>query len=252
MDITGTSHVYYLSPTYLLIIVVLMGFIYQLIRNQEYKNTLLSSTIIGIIITLLLVPLDNLMYFFLQIGTFIALVILGGFLAVGLKKLRITNETENFYELPKNELESNMQWWFGKSPRNQTIAICSTSALGIILIISTTCLLTPVENSVLLGLDFNPSNGFVNADYTDNREMIVFVANNTTQCVINGSSEINATVKITSSDLGIHNQKIPLDVGNRFIYKLNIPENVSTIKITLNATKSRKKDKSINFFIKKQ
>ncbi|NYB51595.1 MAG: hypothetical protein HVN35_03380 [Methanobacteriaceae archaeon] len=38
MDITGTSQVYYLSPAYLLIIVVLVGFIYHLIRNQNIKT----------------------------------------------------------------------------------------------------------------------------------------------------------------------------------------------------------------------
>ncbi|NYB51596.1 MAG: hypothetical protein HVN35_03385 [Methanobacteriaceae archaeon] len=185
-------------------------------------------------------------------GKFIALVILGGFLAVGLKKLRITNETEDFHELPENESEDHRKWWSGLSPRNQTIAICSASLLSIILIISVICLLTPVENSTLLGLNFNPSNGFVNADYTDSGEMIVCIANNTTQCLINGSSEVNATVTITSSDLGIYNQTIPLDAENNFAYNINIPKNVSIIKITLYATKSAKKDRYINFFIKKQ
>jgi len=92
----------------------------------------------------------------------------------------------------------------------------------------------------------------VNADYTDNGEMIVFVDYNTNQCVLNGSSEVNATVRITSSDLGIYNQTIPLDAENKYAYNLNIPSNVSIIKITLNATKPGKKDRSINFFIKKQ
>ncbi|MDI6817830.1 MAG: hypothetical protein QMC87_00635 [Methanothermobacter thermautotrophicus] len=252
MDITVTTRAYYLSPAYLLIIVVSVGFIYQLIRNQEYKNTLLSSTIIGIIITLLLVPLDNLMYFFFHMGKFVALVILGGFLAVGFKKLRIMKETENFYAFLENESEGHRKWWSSESPRSQAIAICSASLLGIVLIISTVCLLNPAESSVLLGLNFDPSNGFVNAGYTDNGEMIVFVANNTTQCILNGSSEVNATVRISSSDLGIYNQEIPLDTRNRFIYKLKIPKNVSIIKITLNATKSGKKNRSIKFFIKKQ
>jgi len=251
MDITVTTHAYYLSPAYLLVIVVLVGFIYQLIRNKEYKNTLLSSTIIGTIITLLLVPLDNLMYFFLQIGKFVALVILGGFLAVGLKKLR-TNETEDFYELPENESKDQRKRWSGQSPKTQTIAICSASVLCIVLIISTVCFLTPVENSVLLGLDFNPSNGFINANYTDNGEMIVFVANNTTQCVLEGSSEAGATVTITSGDLGIYNQTIPLDAENKYAYNLNIPSNVSIIKVTLEATKPGKENRSISFFIKKE
>lgn len=252
MDFTGTSQVYYLSPAYLLIIVVLTGFIYHLIRSHEYKNTLISSSIIGIIFTVILVPFDDLMYFFLQMGMFVALVIFGGFIAIGFKKLRVMNETENIYELLENESEGHRKWWSDQSPRNQTITIFSVSLLGIVLIISAVCLLTPSENSVLIGLDFDPSNGFVNANYADNGEMIVFVANNTTRCALNGSSEVNATVKITSSDLGIYNQEIPLDARNRFIYKLEIPKNVSIIKIALNATKSGKKDRSINFFVKKQ
>ncbi len=251
MDITGSTQFFYISPVYLLIITTLIGFIYHFIRNQEYKNTLLSSTIIGIILTILFVPLDDLIYLFLQIGIFVVLVILGGFLAVGFKKLRIINETENFHDFLENKSKGHRKSWSSRSPRNQTITICSASLLCIVLIISTIYLLTPVENSVLLGLDFDPSNGFINANYTDNGEMIVFIANNTTQCVITGSSEVNATVKITSSDLRIYNQDIPLDGKNRFIYKLDIPENISNIKITLNATKSGKKDRSINFFIKR-
>ncbi len=162
-----TTHAYYLSPAYLLIIVVLIGFIYHLIRNQEYKNTILSSTIIGIIITLLLVPVDNLMYFFLRMGMFVALVMFGGFLAVGFKKLKIMNEMESFYELPENGSEGHRKWWSGQSPRSQTITICSVSLVGIALIIGAVCFLTPAENPILLDLEFTPSNGFINANYTE-------------------------------------------------------------------------------------
>lgn len=250
MDIIGTSQVYYVSPAYILVIVVLVGFIYQLIRNQEYKNTLLSSTIIGIIITLLLVPLDNLMYFFLQMGKFIALVILGGFLAVGFKKLR-TNETENFHELPENELESNMQWWSDQSSRSQTIAIFSVSLLGIILIISTVCFLDPIENSVELEIHSIPDD-LIGMNYTDNGESIFFISKNSTKYDLIGSSEACASVTITSGDLGIYNQTIPLDAENKYAYNLNIPSNVSIIKVTLEATKPGKENRYISFFIKKE
>jgi Ca2+/Na+ antiporter len=251
MDITGSSNVYYLSPAYLLIIVVLIGFIYHLIRNQEYKNTILSSTIIGIIFSVILVPIDDLMYFLLRMGMFVVLVIFGGFLAVGFKKLRIMNETENFYEL-ENKLEGHRKWWSDQSHKSQTITICITSLLGIVLIISAVCLLTPVENPVQLDLEFTPSNGFINANYTDDGEMIVFIANNTTQCVLTGSSEANATVTITSNDLGMYNQTVPLDPDGNFAYNLDIPQNVSIIKISLEATKPGKDNRSITFFIKKQ
>lgn len=250
MDIIVT-HTYYLSPAYLLIIVVLVGFIYQLIRNQEYKNTFLSSIIIGIIFTFLLVPLDNLMYFFLQMGKFVALVILGGFLAVGFKKLKIMNETENFYGIPKNESEDHNKFWSGLSPINQTIVICSASLLVIVLIISAVCFLDPIENPVELKIHSIPD-GLEDMTYNDNGEVIFIIAKNSTQYALEGSSESDATVTITSSDLGIYNQTIPLDAENNYTYNLKIPSNVSIIKVTLEATKAGKKDKSINFFIKKQ
>lgn len=249
MDVV-TTHAYYLSPAYLLIIVVLVGFIYQLIRNQEYKKTLLSSTIIGIIFSLVLVPFDNLMYFFLQMGKFVALVILGGFLAVGFKKLRITNETENFYELTENESEDQGKWWSGQSPRSQTIAICSASLLGIVLIISTVCLLDSIENSVELEIHSIPD-GLIDMNYTDNGESIFIIAKNSTHYALKGSSEAGATVTITSGDLGIYNQTMPLDAENKYAYNLNIPSNVSIIKVTLEATKTGKENSCISFFIKK-
>lgn len=251
MDITVTTHVYYLSPAYLLIIVVLVGFIYQLIRNQEYKNTLLSSTIIGIIITLLLVPFTDLVYFFLRMGIFVVLVLLGGFLAVGFKKLRMINEMETFHELTENESEDQRKWWSGQSPRSQSIIICSASLLSIILIINTICFLDPIENSVELEIHSIPD-GLKDMNYTDNGETIFIIAKNSTQYALKGSSEAGAIVTITSGDLGIYNQTLPLDAENKYAYNLNIPSNVSNIKITLEATKPEKKDKTINFFIKKQ
>jgi hypothetical protein len=235
---------------YFLLFVVLIGFAYHLIRNKEYKDTLLASVIIGLIFGLILVPVDDLLLYFLTYGKFIALVILGGFLAVGFKKLIKNSAIERSSETPGTPSKGYKKWWDKQNPRVQAITICIASLLGIALVISAVYLLTPLENPVLLGLEFTPSNGFINVNYTDEGDMIVFVANNTTQYVLEGSSEANATLKITSNDLGIYDQNIPLDAENRFTYKLDLPENFSSIEVTLNATKSGKDDRNITFFIK--
>jgi len=89
-------------------------------------------------------------------------------------------------------------------------------------------------------------------NYTDNGESIFIVAENSTQYALEGSSEADATVTITSDDLGIYNQTLPLDAENKYAYNLNIPSNVSIIKITLEATKPGKDNRYITFFIKKR
>lgn len=87
MNVTGSVHYYTLSPVYMLLFLVLVGFIYHLIRNNEYKDTLLASIIIGFIFSLLVNPATNLPSFLKWTLIIIILVISGGLLAVGLKKL---------------------------------------------------------------------------------------------------------------------------------------------------------------------
>lgn len=53
---------------YFLLFIVLIGFAYHLIRNKEYKDTLLASVIIGLIFGLILVPVDDLLLYFLTYG----------------------------------------------------------------------------------------------------------------------------------------------------------------------------------------
>jgi hypothetical protein len=250
MDFTGTTNVYYLSPAYLLILLVFIGFLYHLIRNREYKNTLPASIIIGIILGLVFNSGGSLRFLLVETLIFIVLVILGGFLAVGFKKLRITNETENFNEL-ENELEGHKKWWTDKTPKIQAMTIIGACLVCLILIIGTISLFNPVENSVEFEIHTIPD-GLEDMNYTDNGESIFIVAENSTQYALEGSSEADATVTITSDDLGIYNQTLPLDAENKYAYNLNIPSNVSIIKITLEATKPGKDNRYITFFIKKR
>jgi len=235
---------------YFLIFLVLIGFLYHLIRNREYKNTLPASIIIGIILGLVFNSAGSLRFFLVETLIFIVLVTLGGFLAVGFKKLRITNETENFNEL-ENELEGHKKWWNNKTPKIQAITIIGACLVCFILITGTICLFNPVENSVEFEIHTIPDD-LEDMNYTDNGEAIFIVAKNSTQYALEGSSEAGATVTITSDDLGIYNQTILLDAENKYAYNLNIPSNVSIIKITLEATKPGKDNRYITFFIKKQ
>lgn len=254
MEVIGSSQVYYLSQVYIILFLVLVGFIYHLIRNKEYKNTLLASIIIGVILGLLLNSAKTLIYFLGETSIFIVLIILGGFLAVGLKKLVNNNDVmEESHESPS---KSYRKWWDKQSPRGQAIIIIGACLLCIILITCTSCLLNPVENPVDLSVDLPFSNQTLNQKEQEEAAnkgiTLIFISNNTTEYTLKGSSEAGATVKITSSDLGIYNQTVPLDTDGNFAFKLDIPQNVSIIKIILEATKPGKDNSFYNLTIKKQ
>jgi len=89
MEFTGSASYYYFSPVYGLVFFFLIGFIYHLIRNNEYKDTLPASIIIGFIIALLAASatwFDDLIILWWNLAIII-LVIMGGWAAVAMKKL---------------------------------------------------------------------------------------------------------------------------------------------------------------------
>jgi hypothetical protein len=251
MGAIESSQVYYLSQAYIILFLVLVGFIYHLIRNKEYKNTLPASIIIGIILGLLLNSAKSLTFFLGETLIFIVLISLGGFLAVGLKKVMNSNATEKPYET-SGTLPSYKKWWNTQSLRNQAIIIISVCLLCIVLITSTSLILNPVKNPVQLSLNLPFLNQTEADEALKEGTNILIISNNTTQYTLNGSSEAGATIKITSNDLGIYNQTIPLDAEGNFAYNLNIPQNVTIIKITLEATKPGKETSFFNLTIKKQ
>jgi uncharacterized membrane protein len=252
---TLSYQAYYLSPAYFLLFMVLVGFIYHLIRNKEYKNTLPASVIIGIIFGLVFNSGDTPLFFLERTLLFIILIVIGGFIAVGLKKLKDNNVAEKQKVPPKTSSKGYRKWWNNQNPKIQAAIVTGFCLLCLTLIIGIFCLLNPVENPVQLSVDLPLSNQLVNQTEADKAMeegiTLIFISNNTTQYTLNGSSEAGATVKITSSDLGIYNQIVPLDAEGNFAYNLNIPQNVSIIKISLEAAKSGKEDSFFNLTIKK-
>jgi hypothetical protein len=254
---TTTTTTSGISPTLTIILLVFavailisVSFIYHLIRNNEYKGTLRASIIIGLIISLLSIlrgdmNFNSLLYNLITIQwtlfIFIS-VIIGGFIAVGLKKLSNKNLMKEFQESPPEKRSGDStKWWDKQSPKTQAITVLSACLLCLILLISAMYLLTPFEGQVKLGI-IQP----LYKNQTEAEEAmaegtnVIFISNNTTQYTLNGVSEAGATVKITSSDLGIYNQTIPLDADGNFACNLNIPPDDTKIKIKLEATKAWK------------
>lgn len=134
MIVTGSEHYYYMSPIYALIFFVLVGFIYHLIRNDHYKNTLPASIIIGFIIDMVVNPANGVLKFLEVTLLIISLVIVGGFLAVGMKKLMRNNVVE-YSEFSSGKPLKSQKWWDKQSPKGQAVMVVAASLLCIIVII---------------------------------------------------------------------------------------------------------------------
>jgi len=77
---------YTISYFYLLGFFASIGFVYHIIRTKEYKDTLLASVIIGCILGLVFNS-TNLLEWTERILAAIIVILIGGFVAVGLKKV---------------------------------------------------------------------------------------------------------------------------------------------------------------------
>jgi len=253
MAITTSIEVHILSPVYFLLFLVFVGLLYHLIRNKEYKDTLLASIIIGLIFGLIFNTSSDLVKTVIGDIIFIILVIIGGFLSVALKKIK-NNSTagQNDNSTPKKPLKSQ-NWWNNKSPKFQAILIIVVCLFSVILITSVYSLSNPVNDPVQLNLHYEPSVNEINLEDTLKEKYgnVIVISNNTTKFIFSGSSEPNATVKITVNELGIYNQTVQLDPNSNFAYNLSIPQSISQIEIAVEATKPGKDNTVVTLYLKR-
>ncbi len=177
--ITTSTEVHIISPVYFLLFLVLVGFIYHLIRNREYKDTLLASIIIGFLFGLIFNTSFDLLKTLKGYLIFIILVIIGGFLAVSLKKL-IKNNT---IETPETPSKSYRKWWDKQGPRVQAIIVMGICLLSLILITSTYYPSNSVEEQVQLSLDTPLLNEITLEDIHNKGGMVLVMSNNTIEYI---------------------------------------------------------------------
>lgn len=249
MEITGSGTVNYLSPIYILIFFILVGFVYHLIRNKEYKNTLIASIIIRIILGLLINSVNNWISLLKWILIVIGLVIIGGFLAVAVKKL-MNKDTAEFN--PQKPSKSYRKWWDKQTPKGQAIMVICVCLFGLILIIGTISILNPAKDPVQLSINLLSSeNKWGGVPQNNEDGTVLVISNDTREFILKGSSEPNATIRITASDLSIYNQTLQLDPDGNFAYNLSIPQNVTLIKIIVEATKLGKENSIVTLTLKR-
>lgn len=158
-----------------------------------------------------------------------------------LKQVRGPKKPVNKQASPEKKIK---EWWIKQNSGVKIISIAGVCCIGLLLIIAVAGLLTPDKNLTELQLKNVTSDGAGEA-YT-------YVSSNATEYEINGSTEANATVTVSSDVLNKKNESVPIDANNKFSYKINIPSNVSEFKVKFDASKTGKNDSYIILTVKKQ
>lgn len=130
-----------------------------------------------------------------------------------LKDLNVVNDTKS-----TNIIESFNNWWNGQSTNGKAITGILAFCIGMFLLIIVVGALAPESTA----LSVNNSNAQIDE--------------NTTEFIINGTTEKNAKVYISSSDLNLTNVEIAVDnkTGN-FQYKLVMPVDITDINVKVSA-----------------
>ena len=143
----------------------------------------------------------------------------------GHKLESINNITEN----PKEKLKD---WWDKKSKTNKSLTGVGGCCAGIILFIVLMCLIFPVTS--------------ISVDLTH-----VQIDNQTTEYVIQGTAEPNATVKITAPLLNLNDAVVNVDSNGSFSYTVSIPINVTDVDINITAKSPKKSQNGVEVNIQR-
>lgn len=135
----------------------------------------------------------------------------------------------------KNQLE---KYW-NKQSSGSKVAIGIFCILGILLIVGIVSSASSDRNLTKFQIYNVTSDGVINID------------NTSTEYVIHGLTEENATINITSQDLNITKQTIPLNANNSFDYTINIPITINEANITFEGSKPGKTNSELEVTIKR-
>lgn len=121
-----------------------------------------------------------------------------------------------------NKLSS---WWNNRSKKGKAVTGFMSCCFGVFLFLFLVALLNPITALTI-----------------ENQN--IQIDDKTTEVVIKGTSEANATVNITAADLNITEALVNVDPTGKFEYKLKIPIETTETKVTV---KSQVKGKSDNY-----
>ena len=123
-------------------------------------------------------------------------------------------------------------WWKKRTGNEKALTAIGACCLGIIIIIMAVALTAPETTN----LSILPTNAQID--------------DKTTEYIINGTSEPNATINIAASSLNLNNN-ITTDANGSFAYKVEIPIEVTGLDVSVKASKPNKLDKSITIKIQR-
>jgi len=157
--------------------------------------------------------------------------------------------------LKQNNIQKNVQsskfanifdqikdFWKGQNTKGKAVTGVAVCCLGVILF--------GVIGGALFP-DKSISIGFNNATYDSLGAYHVDIDNSTTEYIISGYTENGSNLTVSSTNLNISTKRVNLTSGNTFTYKVKIPKNVTSAKVSFEAVKSGKENTSVELTIKR-
>ena len=141
----------------------------------------------------------------------------------------MTESDENTNENTKTKFKV---WWNKKGKYNKIVTGAVSCCVGAFILFMILMALFPVTA--------------ISVDPTE-----VQIDNQTTEYTIHGTSEPNATVKITSPVLNLKDKVINVDSNGNFSYKINIPINVTEADVNITAKAPKKSQYGIKINIQR-
>lgn len=129
-------------------------------------------------------------------------------------------------------IKGTKNWWNQRTSNEKGLTAISACCLGLILIVMIAAFMAPESTNLSI-----PT---ANAQIDDK----------TTEYIINGTAEPNATIKLSSTGLNF-NDNITSDINGNFEYKLQIPLEITDLTVSIEASKPQKLEKSVTLNIQR-
>jgi hypothetical protein len=134
-------------------------------------------------------------------------------------------------------------WWDKQTSGVKAITLIGGCCVGLLLIIFIVGFLSPDNNLTEITID---------GDVVDvTGESHIDIDNDTTEYVIKGSTESNATINVTAESMDVIDKPLKLGANNTFEFRVKIPKKVSEVKVVFFATKPNKTDSTIEVTLRK-
>lgn len=155
----------------------------------------------------------------------------------------LSTTIKNEISKPKGTTANFQEWWSKQTSGVKAITLIGGCCVGLLLIIFIVGFLAPDNNLTEITIDGD--------EYDAAGESHIDIDNDTTEYVIKGSTESNATVDVTAESMDVTDKPLKLGANNTFEFKVKIPKNAGKVKVVFDAAKPGKTDSTFEVTLRK-